>query len=219
MPVGILVVAEIRLYREGLAEALALRPALRVLGAVASPAEAVALLERCHPDVILVDMAMQQGVTAARTLLNEVPDARIVALAVADQEPDLITCAELGVAGLVSRDASLDDLVAALESAARDEVLCTARMAAVLMRRLAKLAAERGQYGREVALTLREREVIDLIDRGLSNKEIARRLGIEVATAKNHVHNILEKLQVHRRWEAAARVRSRLRRVAPGAEI
>ena len=80
-------------------------------------------------------------------------------------------------------------------------------MTASLLRRVAALAAGNGGGLPRAQLTSREREIVGLIDRGLSNKEIARDLGIEVATVKNHVHNILEKLQVHRRGEAAARVR------------
>jgi DNA-binding NarL/FixJ family response regulator len=95
-------------------------------------------------------------------------------------------------------------LVATLESATRGEALFSPRMAASLLRRVAALAATQPSPSAQVRLTPRERDIMRLLDEGLSNKEIAQRLGIEVATVKNHVHNILEKLQVHRRGEAAA---------------
>jgi DNA-binding NarL/FixJ family response regulator len=212
--IRVLIVADIRLYRDGLAEALARRETLQVAGTAACGEDAITALDAYRPDVVLVDMAMLEGQGTARTLLEHAPAVRIVALAVPELEREVLGCAELGVSGLVPRDASLDDLVVALECAARGEVRCTPRMAAAILRRLASLAAERGGPRLEVVLTVREREVTELIDRGLSNKEIARRLGIELATVKNHVHNILEKLQVHRRGEAAARVRGRVR---PGA--
>jgi two-component system nitrate/nitrite response regulator NarL len=210
--ISVLIVADIRLYRDGLADALARREALHVAGTAASREDAIAFLDTSHPDVVLVDMAMLDGHATAQALLEHMPDTRVVALAVPELERDVLSCAELGVAGLVPRDASLDELVATLECAARGEVRCSPRMAAAILRRLAKLATEHGAARLDVLLTSRESEIIELIDRGLSNKEIARRLGIEVATVKNHVHNILEKLQVHRRSEAAAWARGRSRR-------
>ncbi len=213
--IRILIVADIRLYREGLAESLGRRERMQVVGTRASSQEATAALDECQPDVVLVDMAMQEGVTIARALLDHRPQVRVVALAVPEVEREMITCAELGVSGLVPREASLDDLVETLESAARGEVRCSPRMTGVLLRRLAALASGQLAAGHSPPLTTRERDVVDLVDHGLSNKEIARRLGIEVATVKNHVHNILEKLQVHRRGEAAARVRGGAPRRTP----
>jgi len=100
----------------------------------------------------------------------------------------------------------------------RGEAVCSPRVAGALLRRIAALATD-GRSDRVPAhLTKREREIMGLIDEGLSNKEIAKRLRIEVATVKNHVHNILEKLQVHRRGEAAARVRAALPRRAVGSD-
>lgn len=213
--IRVLIVADIRLYREGLADALARREALQVVGAAGSREGAIAALDECHPDVVLVDMAMLEGQATARALLEHAPDLRVVVLAVPELERDVLNCAELGVSGLVPRDASLDELVATLECAAHGEVRCSPRMTATILRRLATLAAERGSARLEVLLTAREREVIELIDRGLSNKEIARRLGRSLPTIKQHVHNILEKLQVHRRGEAAARARGWILRRTP----
>jgi DNA-binding NarL/FixJ family response regulator len=96
--------------------------------------------------------------------------------------------------------------------------VCSPRLAATLLRRVAVLAADRAQPRVEARLTARELEIVELIDEGLSNKEIASRLCIEVPTVKNHVHNILEKLDVRGRAEAAARVRPRPRRLAPVGE-
>jgi DNA-binding NarL/FixJ family response regulator len=90
----------------------------------------------------------------------------------------------------------------------RGEFLCSPGTAATLLRRVAALAAERHTADNGARLTPREQQVVRLIDEGLSNKEIARRLSIEVRTVKNHVHSILEKLQVRRRGEAAARMRA-----------
>ncbi len=205
--IRVLVVAEIRLYREGLAQILSRSNDITVVGTAARHEEAVASAVELTPDVVLLDMATSNGLDVARAVAHASPAGRVVALAVPEDDHEVIACAEAGVAGYVPRHASLEELVAVIQSAARGEALCSPRVAASLLRRLAALGGGPNGAGFAGHLTAREREIVRLIDGGLSNKEIARELGIEVATVKNHVHNLLEKLQVHRRGEAAARVR------------
>lgn len=112
----------------------------------------------------------------------------------------------MGVAGFLPRDATLDDLAHTLTKVARGEAVCSSSVAGALLRRISTEAHQRTVTADH--LTPREREVLVLIEQGLSNKQIAQRLGIEVRTVKNHVHNLLEKLRVQRRGEAAARLRS-----------
>jgi DNA-binding NarL/FixJ family response regulator len=111
----------------------------------------------------------------------------------------------------VSRDRSIDELVAAIEAVARGELVCPPRIAAVLLRRLGVLALRLVPEGAPppapTLLTYREREIASLIEQGLSNKQIAHRLGVQLATIKTHVHHILEKLHVHRRIEIAVPAR------------
>jgi DNA-binding NarL/FixJ family response regulator len=204
----VLIVAHIRLYREGLAEMLQAEERIDVVGTAAGADEAVDALRREDPDVVLLDMAIPDNVWLVRALVAAVPGTKVVALAVPDVEREVLACAEAGVAGYVTREGSVEDLVAAVESVARGEMLCSPRMAATLLQRVATLALERSPAGIEARLTGRELQILDLIDQGLSNKEIARRLTIELSTVKNHVHNILEKLNVTRRGEAAARARA-----------
>jgi DNA-binding NarL/FixJ family response regulator len=135
---------------------------------------------------------------------------KIVALGVPDGEDAILSFGEAGIAGCVPPDASIQDLVQAVERAVRGELQITPRIAGAMIRRLA-LRAAAGDDSSGNTLTARESEIVRLIDQGLSNKEIAVRLGIEVATVKNHVHNLLEKLRVHRRAEAAARLRRTIR--------
>ena len=206
--IGVLIVAEIRLFREGLADMLRDEPGVDVIGTAAGADEAVPLLREQHPDVVLLDVALPENAWLARALVAAVPGTQIVALAVPEIEESVVACAEAGVAGFVTREGSVEDVVAAVEAVARGETLCSPRMAASLLRRIATLALERSPESIESRLTRRELEILDLIDQGLSNKEIARRLTIELSTVKNHVHNILEKLNVTRRWEAVARVRA-----------
>jgi two-component system nitrate/nitrite response regulator NarL len=156
---------------------------------------------------------MPDSVLAVRSLAAAAPAVKVVAVAVPDSERDVIACVEAGVAGYVTREASVEELVQATLDATRGELHLPPRMAARLVRHVAELATDRP--GPEARLTSRELEIVDLIDDGLSNKQIAQRLCIEVPTVKNHVHNILEKLQVDRRSEAAARVRARRLRQRP----
>ena len=205
----IMVVAEIRLYRDGLVDILGRQPRFKVVGAAESGEAALAQVAELAPDVILVDQALPESAPTIRALLAILPSVKIMRLAVPESETEVIACAEAGISGYVRREASLEDLLAAVDSVVRGELLCSPRVAASLFRRLAwRVAPEPAEYRTEIRLTLREVEIGRLIDQGLSNKEIAVRLGIEVATVKNHVHNLLEKLRVHRRGEAAARLRN-----------
>jgi len=166
--------------------------------------------------VVLLDTAIPDNVWIVRALVAAVPGPKVVALAVPEVEREVLACAEAGVAGYVTREGSVEDLVAAVESVARGEMVISPRMAATLLQRVATLALEQSPAAIEARLTTREVEILDLIDQGLSNKEIARRLTIELSTVKNHVHNILEKLNVTRRGEAAARARAARERIQAG---
>jgi DNA-binding NarL/FixJ family response regulator len=125
-------------------------------------------------------------------------------------EHRILACAEAGASGYVPHDASLEELLTVVQAVAQGELLCSPRMAASLFRRLAALASAGTGRDHQVVGTLtdREREITLLLERQLSNKDIARTLHIEVATVKNHVHNILHKLGVATRTEAAARLRA-----------
>jgi DNA-binding NarL/FixJ family response regulator len=161
-----------------------------------------------QPHLVLVDAALIRCTDVVVRISNLETGARIVAFAVAEEDDrEVLACAEAGVAGFVGRDASVNDLVVALHTALRGEVRCSPRVAGLMMRRIAAYS-DLGPFAYDRSrLTRREIEIVELIDVGLSNKEIACRLGIETATVKNHVHNLLEKLRVHRRGEAAAAVR------------
>jgi len=208
--IRVLIAADVRLYREGLAQVLSREPQFTVVGAVATYDEALAAGRELHPDIILLDMQMAQTPETVRDAGRIDPSIKVVAIGLAEADGSVVSCAEMGVAGYVPRSGSLEDLVAAVESVGRGEFLCSPRIAETLQRRLSALVRERGTES-AARLTVREREIVGFIDRGFSNKEIARELGIEVATVKNHVHNLLEKLSVHRRSQAAAKIRRSMR--------
>jgi two-component system, NarL family, nitrate/nitrite response regulator NarL len=206
--VSVLVVAEVLLYREGLTRALGQRGRISVVGTVTNAQEAITCIGRLQPEVVLLDVATTEGLAAVRSIRAAAPGAKVVALALPEAEANVIEYAEAGVSGYVSRDATLADLEAVVESVARGEVLCSPRIAASLLQRVADLAADREPAPLDVHLTSREAEIVELIDQGLSNKEIAQRLSIAVSTVKNHVHSILDKMHVDRRGKVVARLRN-----------
>jgi len=206
MTIRVAIVADVRLYREGLAQVLAREPGLRVVGN-GSWRELLAVLPDVRPEVVLVDMASQESLDGVEAIVAAAVEVKVITLAVGESEDEVVACAEAGVAGFVRRDGSLDELIATIDSVSRGEMPCSPRIAAVLLERVAVLAAERRAESARARLTSREIEILVLIDEGLSNKEIAVRLHIELATVKNHVHNILEKLGVRGRVEAAAQLR------------
>jgi two-component system, NarL family, nitrate/nitrite response regulator NarL len=204
-----LVASDIRLYREGLAEGLRASGRVELAGTAADGEASVAGARELGPDVVLVDLAMAGWDQAVRAIVAAGDGARVVVLGVREVEDDVLACAEAGVSGYVTREASFDELVDVVESVARGESLCSPRISAVLLHRVTELSARERGPARADRLTPREAQIVDLIDEGLSNKQIAGRLSIELATVKNHVHSILEKLEVERRGEAAAQVRGR----------
>jgi two-component system nitrate/nitrite response regulator NarL len=205
--IDVLVVTDVRLYREGLAEVLDRHEDLRVVGAAADAASAIAAVRRSPCDVAVVDLGTDEGLAAVRELGLAAPDVRMVALAVTEEADEVIAWAEAGISAFVTRDGSIADLVSAVAGAMQDELPCSGRIAAALMRRVAALASEPSALAPRARLTRREREIVALIDEGLANKEIAARLRIELPTVKNHVHHILEKLGARRRSEAAWQLR------------
>jgi two-component system, NarL family, nitrate/nitrite response regulator NarL len=213
---SVFVVADIGLYREGLAHALGQLAAITVSGTGESAAAAVGPIAERRPDVVLVDVAAPEGLTAVRSILEAAPVARVVVLAPSDSESDAIAYAEAGATGYVPRNATVADLEAAIMSVAQGEAALSPRLAAGVLRHLADIAAKRTEARARVdgRLTSRETEIVALIDEGLSNKEIAQRLSIALSTVKNHVHSILGKLNVERRAAAVACIRAAQ---APGA--
>jgi two-component system, NarL family, nitrate/nitrite response regulator NarL len=191
--IGVVIIAVIRLYRDSLAHFLDDQRDVRVLATACDRADALVRLRELKPDVVLLDMAVPETPAVVRAIVQAAPDVKVVAVAAAEREHDVAACAEAGAAGYLSSDHALPDLVATIQQTARGDARGSP-------------AAQDGALS-SVALTAREVEVLELIDQGLSNKEIAQRLFIELPTVKNHVHHILTKLRVHRRGQAVARVR------------
>lgn len=208
-----LLIVEVPFYREGLVELLNRSGEVSVVG-TASNAESAERLARCErPDVALVDVSMADGEEAIRRVRDLPVPPKLVALAVHETPEVFLKWAEHGAAAYVPRNATVDDLLCVLKGVAHEEFYCSPRMAAHLIHHVSVLAsATKRAAGAIDGLSPREQEVLSLLARGLPNKVIARTLAISHATAKNHVHNILEKLQLHRRSEVASLVHEQSRR-------
>jgi DNA-binding NarL/FixJ family response regulator len=207
-PIRTAIIGHIRVYRDGVAQMLERYREIEVVAVTAPDRDGLGQVGAMGPDIALIEEAACQA-SFIRGLTGVLPEAKLVALGVLDEEADWLGYAEMGMAGYVPKEATAKDLVMIVLAVANDEFRCSPKVTALLLRRLSALAAERRAWPNG-SLTLRQREVIMLIDEGLSNKEIARRLGIELSTVKNHVHQILQKLHAQRRSQAAAHVRQPL---------
>jgi two-component system nitrate/nitrite response regulator NarL len=206
--IRVFILTDIRLYRESLSRILSTEDRIEVIGTAGDVHHGIEKVQRLRPDIVVFHVTRGDAVSAVRALIAAAPAPKVVALGLAEVEREFIAYAEAGACGFVTLEASLLDLVGTIHSVTRGEALCSPRMSALLIRRVAKSGTEPlGERPRR-RLTSRELEVVRLIDRGLSNKEIARQLQIRVPTVKNHIHSILEKLQVRGRGEAAAWVRA-----------
>jgi two-component system, NarL family, nitrate/nitrite response regulator NarL len=211
----VLLIHTVRVYREALASALRRESTIDEVRAVASLDATLDRPPAAPPDIVLLDVGTTNGAQGVREVLRRFPHAPVVAIGAVESLDEIVGLLESGAAGFLANEASLESLPSFIASVTCGEMPCSPQVAAALSRRLALLAAERGDATPISRLTPRELQILDLLERGLSNKEIARALHITVLTVKNHVHNLLEKLQVRRRGEAAARARALLLRSAP----
>jgi DNA-binding NarL/FixJ family response regulator len=203
----VLILSDVRVTREGLALLLTRDGSVIVVGAAAGNVAGTQVAE-LRPDVVLLDATLDDLLGCAQRLRDAADGIKIVAFALGEVGEELIACAEAGALAFVGRDGSHQDLLRAIDQARRGEFSVSPYQARLLLGRIAELAETRSQPWGTANLTRREREIVPLIERGLSNKEIARQLSIEIATIKNHVHNILEKMQLRSRGEVGARVRA-----------
>jgi two-component system, NarL family, nitrate/nitrite response regulator NarL len=217
MTLRVLVVSDVRVVQEGVGSVLAQCDGVDVVSTV-DMLHAREHSDRWQPDVVLFDAERHDSVEFVRALVASSPRARVVAFGVKETDEQILALAAAGTAGYIRDSAAGGDVVRVLERVMCDELPCSARAAASLYRHVAMLSQERPHEQPEAAcrpgalpLSRRELQIAHLIECGLTNKQIARELGIETATVKNHVHNLCEKLKVHRRGEATARIRTLLR--------
>jgi DNA-binding NarL/FixJ family response regulator len=204
-PVRVMIVDDQELFRRGLAMLLAAEDDIDVVGEAADGSEATGLAAAIAPDVILMDVRMphQSGIEACIEIKSVDPSAKIVMLTMSDEEADLYDAIRNGASGYLLKDASIDQVAEAVRVVADGQSLISPSMAVKL---LDEFKAMSRSGGRDDALnpklTPRELEVLNLVAHGLANRDIAKELFISENTVKNHVRNILEKLQLHSRMEA-----------------
>jgi len=200
-PIRVLVADDHAVVREGLRTFLELQEGIEVVAEAGDGAEAIELAERLRPNVILMDLVMPRldGLDAMRVLQQGLPEARVIVLTSFADDEKLLPAIRAGAAGYLLKNVQPQELARAIRAAHAGEALLDPAVAA----RLVEAIAERGSDERAHQLTPREREVLELIGRGLSNKRIARELGVAEKTVKTHVSHVLGKLGVSDRTQAA----------------
>jgi two-component system NarL family response regulator len=208
-PIRALIVDDHALFRRGLEMVLAAEDDIELVGEASDGTEAVQKAGESLPDVVLMDIRMPKfsGIEACRAMKEVAPSAKIVMLTISDEEEDLFEAIRAGASGYLLKDIPLDDVADVVRAVHGGQSLINPSMAAKLLTEFATLAKrdEEEQRVEQVPapkLTDREMQVLKLVARGMNNRDIAKELFISENTVKNHVRNILEKLQIHSRMEA-----------------
>jgi len=200
-PIRVLIVDDHTVVREGLRTFLELQDGMEIAGEAADGAEALTLAEQLRPDVVLMDLVMPEldGVEAMRLLRERVPGARVIVLTSFVDDERLLPAMRAGAAGYLLKNVQPPELARAIRTADAGETLIDPAVAARLVEALSEDEHDDG-FER---LTPREREVLALVGRGFSNKRIALELGVAEKTVKTHVSNVLGKLGLADRTQAA----------------
>ena len=207
-PIALVLIDDNRLLREGLTAMIHTQPGFRVLAASADANEALQKVREAKPDVVLLDFGLEDhdSLSLTMTVRAEVPTARVIVMGLLPLQEDVADYVRAGASGFVMKDASFADFFATIRAVAAGAEVLPQALTNSLFSQIARNVPTNGKAKvmDAVRLTKREREVIDLLGEGCSNKEIATRLDIAVHTVKSHVHNVLEKLALHSRLEVAA---------------
>jgi DNA-binding NarL/FixJ family response regulator len=220
-PITVVLIEDNRLVREALALLLNRTPGIQVVCEEPNGHEPV--LRTSDPDVVLLDLSLENGdsLRIARAVLRDFPTARVVVMDLLPSQDELSAFVSAGVSGFIMKDATLELVVNTIRAVASGLKVLPDRMTATLFSEIAReTVANGGSHDDDaVRITVREREIIDLIAEGMSNKAIARSLEISVHTVKSHLRNIMEKLALHSRLQIAVYAHERERELEsePGA--
>jgi DNA-binding NarL/FixJ family response regulator len=209
-PIKLLLVNESRLIGNVIIVALEDEPDIIVVASVTSMEEALQVIQEKDVDIALVSTRLpdQGALKLTRAIVERAPSTKVLALGLTEDKERVLRYVEAGATGYILKDDSLEDLIETVRDAHEGKVFLSPQIAAAMIERLSSLAHKFSNIENNAAdaseLTSREREVLELIGRGWTNQQIAEQLVIEVGTVKNHVHSILDKLNVSSRKEAAA---------------
>jgi len=204
--ISVALIDDNRLVRDGISMLLNQMTDLTVVAAGSSAD--MSLLRAVNPQVVLLDLGLRNGdsLRVAGKVMKEFPDSKVIVMDLLPVDEDIVEFTNAGVAGFILKDATLEDLVNTIRTVAEGARVLPPRVRGTLFSRIAREAVAKGRPNalRAVRMTPREREVINLIAEGLSNKEIAERLRIATYTVRSHVRNVMEKLMLHTRLQIAA---------------
>ena len=205
-PIRVLVVDDHALFRRGLEIVLAAEEDIQVAGEAGDGAEAVDKAADLLPDIVLMDVRMPKrgGIEACTSIKEVAPSAKIIMLTISDEEADLYDAIKAGAMGYLLKEISIEEVASAIRAVHGGQSLISPSMASKLLTEFAAMVkkSDDRQQVPTPRLTDREMEVLKLVAKGLNNRDIAKQLFISENTVKNHIRNILEKLQLHSRMEA-----------------
>jgi two-component system nitrate/nitrite response regulator NarL len=206
--IGILIVEDNRLLREGIIAILEDQDDFKVIASFGDCMKALQVVRESRPDVVLLDLGLknQSSLQLLKTIKDESLPTKVVAMDLIPTEADILEFVKAGVSGFIIKDATTSDFLQTIRSIAKGGKILPPVMTGTLFSQIVESALEGKKTSvilESVRLTRREREIVESIAEGLSNKEIAQRLHLSTYTVKSHVHNILEKLALHTRLQIA----------------
>lgn len=214
--IRVLLIEDNRLLREGITAMLNDQPDIKAVSASGS-GDAMERARAVKPHVVLLDLGLrsQSSMKIAEHIKKEFPKSEVVLMDLIPIHSEVVEFVKVGVSGFILKDATIEDFLHTIRSVAEGKKVLPPPLAETLFSHIVKYALQTGKSGtviRAVTLTKREHEIVDLIARGMSNKEISSELSIAVHTVKSHVHNTLEKLALHTRLELASFAHTETRR-------
>jgi DNA-binding NarL/FixJ family response regulator len=204
----ILLIEDNRLLRDGIKAIIDKQADLKIMAASGGNADPLLQASSLKPDVVLIDLGLRNknGLRIVATLTKELPNVKVVGMGLIPSQMDIVEFVQAGASGFILKDATIEDVLATIRAVAQGLRILPPLLTGSLFTHVVEHALRKGhgELPSAVRMTKREREIISLIADGLSNKEIAGRLSIEIYTVKSHVHNILEKLALHSRLQISA---------------
>jgi DNA-binding NarL/FixJ family response regulator len=205
-PIRVLVVDDHALFRRGLQMVLGSESDIEMVGEASDGAEALKVAAEMTPDIVLMDVRMPKrgGIDATTAIKAAVPSTKIIMLTISDEEADLYDAIKAGAMGYLLKEISIEEVASAVRAVYNGQSLISPSMASKLLTEFATMVRkdDERQQVPTPRITDREMEVLKLVAKGMNNRDIAKRLFISENTVKNHIRNILEKLQLHSRMEA-----------------